>query len=65
MKQTRRLKQNQMTGLYFDQGVAAGKSGSADACPYPTGVKRNEWLAGFFSVRESPERMDLIAFKAK
>jgi ribosome modulation factor len=37
---------------HFTLGVAAAKAGkTADECPYPTGLKRQEWLAGYFSIR--------------
>jgi ribosome modulation factor len=43
----------QLTGEYFDLGAKAATAGkSVTNCPYPTGAKRKEWLAGFFSVRE-------------
>ncbi len=37
---------------HFELGAAAAKAGkSADACPYATGTKRREWLAGYFSAK--------------
>jgi ribosome modulation factor len=36
----------------YQLGVIAAENGrSADACPFPTGVRRKYWLAGFFSAR--------------
>ena len=37
---------------HFKQGVAAAKEGKTAAdCPYPIGMDRTIWLAGFFSVK--------------
>jgi len=34
----------------YEAGATAAKNGrQADCCPYPTGVRRKQWLAGFFS----------------
>ena len=36
----------------YKQGVTAAEIGRlADPCPFPTGVRRKYWLAGFFSVK--------------
>jgi len=37
---------------YFELGVAAAmRDKAADACPFPTGRKRQEWLRGYCSVK--------------
>ena len=62
MKKSRRLKHKELTGENFTEGVAAAKAGKrADVCPYPIGGRRSEWLAGFLSVRQSPERLGAAA----
>jgi ribosome modulation factor len=34
----------------YQAGVAAAENGrQADSCPFPTGLRRKQWLAGFFS----------------
>lgn len=41
-----------MRSDFYWQGVTAAKdSRLAIDCPFPTGINRQEWLAGFFSVK--------------
>lgn len=52
----------------FAFGIAAAKTGkTADECPYPTGPKRQEWLAGYFSIRPqvAPSPTDLKGKKPR
>jgi ribosome modulation factor len=38
----------------FQAGVDAAKNERlADFCPFPTGLRRKQWLAGFFSAKPS------------
>jgi ribosome modulation factor len=35
---------------YFQEGMTAADEGQvASDCPYPTGIRRMEWLKGFWS----------------
>jgi ribosome modulation factor len=31
--------------------VAANNGRQADSCPYPTSIRRKQWMAGFFSAK--------------
>jgi len=36
----------------YQAGITAAENGrQADCCPYPTGSRRKQWLAGFFSAK--------------
>ena len=44
--------QEHLQSRTFQQGATAAENGRlADGCPFPTGVRRKHWLAGFFSVK--------------
>jgi hypothetical protein len=43
----------------YELGMTAAQNDRPAAdCPFPTGIKRKEWLAGFFSVKPAkPSRV--------
>ena len=55
-----------MTTEEYAAGVKAAELGMTAAdCPFPTGTKRRDWLAGFFSVKKPPQPSSVYYYAKK